>query len=422
MALSVISAPGTSDPIPVSDCLQWVFQPDDSDVVLTPGVKAQLVVVFPNSPTAPADGTTFVIWGFNMTVDSAEDYTATSFDVVAGDQGQTINNFVAMLNSNFYFNRAVSIGISGGTVTITWDQCGEQINFGAPQMSFANIIGNAITSATPANGTTPVYVDGYRVSYRLFRHDINDNSNSGPITAYEGMEPNKDCTGSDTVAFDGMPEARKLIHTPLPELDNTHPTVDFAGIIQYFSLQYGWVYRDANCQPLSGIFNFNGRPFVWNAYFQPEDIYRVRKYWPGATGGLPPGQSYVKFLTTQPDKIRVLIDSKIWLWYMTNEAVQNWVKLILYITVTKKDGSGAFKQVEVFASGYGVNAVNVSPSYILSLGISGLTADNLDFYTVKIMTQNSGDPFDLTQIVETKSYYITEKSLILELGGSSQSL
>lgn len=400
MALNLISEPVQNEPIPISDCLRWVFQADDADVVTTPGVQAELVVVFPSSPSDPGNGTEFTIWGHLMTTNSATQYTATSFKVQAGDQLDTANNFAAMIASNFYFNRAVTIDVTGGTVTITWNDCGEQENFGAEQMEFSNIIGNAITSATPTNGTTPVYVNGYRIQYRMWRIDTNDGANSGPIMAYEGMTPNLLCDTSEESAFDGMPTARELLNTPLPTLDNSHPGIDYNGMIQYFTLEYGWTYRDESCQALSGDFAFSDRPSVWNAYFQPEDVYRIRKYWPDASGGLPPGQTYVKFLTTQPSKMWMFIDSKCWLWYMINESTQSFTTIDLHVIATKKDGSSITTTTTVVNSGYGINAVNVSPSFIISLGLSGVTALTLSYYTVSILLD------DTTQVTEEITYYI----------------
>lgn len=400
MALTLTSAPSTTQPIPISDCLRWVFEPDTADVIATGGVVAEIVIVFPASPTDPGNGTTFIMWGHTFTTQSGSDYTATSFDVVVGDDLQTMNNFASMVAANFFFSRATTVVVDSGanTVTITWNECGEQENFGATQMDFADITGSAITSATPTNGTTPEYVDGYRIAYRMMRRDINGAVNNGYVTNYEGMEPNKGCADVDPAAFDGMPTVRKLLNTPIPNLDNSHPTVEYDGIIQYFTLEYGWIYRDVNCQSRSGDFAFSGVSFVWNAYFQPEDVYKVRKYWPGATGGLPGGQSHVKFLTTQPNPHKVLLDSKCWLWYMVNESIQTLGTLELRV-VADTGTSSPNIDVVVANSGYGVNAVNVSPSYILTLGLTGVTAANLLSYSVAIVLDN-------VQITEAMSYYI----------------
>lgn len=402
MALTLTSQPSQSDPIPISDCLRWVFQADDADVVTTPGVQAELVVLFPGSPTDPGNGTEFTIWGHLMTTESSSDYTATSFDVVVGDKLATMNNFASMIAANYYFNRAVTIDIDSGssTVTLTWNDCGEQQNFGATQMEFSGIAGSAITSGTATNGTTPVYVDGYRIQYRMWRIDI-DGANDGPVMAYEGMTPNLLCTTTEEAAFDGMPTARELLNTPLPPLDNTHPDVSYDGIIQYFTLEYGWTYRGANCQALSGDFAFSQRPSVWNAYFNPEDVYRIRKYWPGATGGLPAGQSHVKFLTNKPESLKVLKTSKCWLWYMINEAVQSFTQLKLRVVAQRTDGGSPSIDVNVTNSGYGINPVNISPSYIASLGLTGVTIDTLVSYSVAIFG-------DATQFTETTSYYLLD--------------
>ena len=405
MALTLDSGPSTVDPIAISDCLRWVFQPDDADVVQTAGANAELVCTFANSPTAPSNGTAFTIWGFAMEVQSGTDYTANTFKVVAGDKLATMNNFAAMLQTNYYFLRDTTLAIGASTVTVTWNDCGEQPNFGAAQMDFDNLISGVMTTAVATNGTTAVYTGGYQASFRLYRVDI-DGSESGFVTAFDGISPNLLCDSAESVVFDGMPTARELLNTPLPDLGIAHPTVDANTIIQYFSLLYGWTYQDENCQPQSGDFAYTNRSFVLNAYFEAKDVYKMRKYWPGAVGGLPGGQSYVKFLTTQPDIIRVPVDSRCWLWYMVNEAVQNWVELRMRIVVQKKDGSGVTTSVIITNSGYGVNAVNVSPAYIISLALSGVDATTLDFYQVHIVTQNSGNPLDLTQITETKTYYV----------------
>jgi hypothetical protein len=99
-------------------------------VITTPGVIAEIVVTFPGSPTDPGNGTEFVMWGYTFTTDSGSDFTATSFDVVVGNKLSTMNNFAGMVASNFFFARAVSVEVGASTVTLTWNECGEQENFG----------------------------------------------------------------------------------------------------------------------------------------------------------------------------------------------------------------------------------------------------------------------------------------------------
>lgn len=412
MALTPVLSPALAadGPIPISDCLLWTFAPDDADVVSTPGVAASLVVVFPSSPSAPSNGTEFVMWGNVFEIQSGTDFTANSFKVVPTDAAETINNFVGMVSANYFFAIAVTVGVdyTTRTVTLTWNDCGKQPNFGSEQMDFADITGTAITSATPTNGTTPVYVDGYKFVYRMLRTDIVNDANSGFVTAPEAMEPNKDCTGGGDVGFNGMPTARRLLKTEIPPLNNTHPAVTFDGPIQYFSLQYGWVYRDANANARSGEFATTGRSSVWNAYFEPDDVYKVRRYWPGATGGLPPGQLHVKMLTQQPNPHYLLKKSKAWMWYMVNDAVQTYTNIRMRVVVQKIGGGTLSSTFIVPNSSFGINAVNTSPSFIVSLGLSGVTIDNIDYYDCAIFKQNSATPTDVTQITEAHTFYVMQ--------------
>lgn len=412
MALTPVLAPAIASegPIPISDCLLWTFEPDDSDVVSTPGVAASLVIVFPSSPSAPANGTEFVMWGHVMEIQSGTPFTARTFKVEAADANGTIGNFVDMVSANYFFASAVTVSVDYGTrtVTLTWNECGEQPNFGSEQMDFAAITGTAITSATPTNGTTPVYVDGYKFVYRMLRTDIVNDANSGFVTAFESMEPNKDCTGGDDVGFNGMPTARRLLKTYMPALDNNHPTITFDGPIQYFSLQYGWVYRDANANAMSGEFAFTNRSAVWNAYFEPYDVYKVRRYWPGATGGLPPGQTLPRMLTQQPNSHYLLKKSKAWLYYMINDAVQSYTNLRMRVVVEKIGGGTVSSTFIVPNSSFGINAVNTSPSFVVSLGLSGVTIDNIESYACAIFTQNSATPTDVTQITEAHIFYVMQ--------------
>ena len=412
MALTPVLSPALAadGPIPISDCLLWTFAPDDADVVSTPGVAASLVVVFPSSPSAPANGTEFVMWGNVFEIQSGTDFEANSFKVVAGDANDTISNFVSMVLANYFFASAVTVATNYGTrtVTLTWNECGEQPLFGSEQMDFTDITGTAITSATPTNGTTPVYVNGYKFAFRMLRTDIVDDANSGFVTAFEAMEPYRDCTGSEDVGFNGMPTARRLLKTEMPALDNSHPTVAFDGPIQYFSLQYGWVYRDANANARSGEFATTSRSAVWNAYFEPDDVYKVRRYWPGATGGLPAGQLHVRMLTQQPNPHHLLKKSKAWFWYMVNDAVQTYTNIRMRVVVEKIGGGTVSSTFVVPNSSFGINAVNTSPSFVVSLGLSGVTIDNIESYACAIFTQNSATPTDVTQITESHIFYVMQ--------------
>lgn len=332
MAITILSQPGTIDDNsvnPVSGCLKWVLQPDNNDVVTTPGSAASIVVAFPFTPTVPANGTEFVLWGHTFTVDDTTDFTSTSFKVTT-NPFQTALYFKSMLEANIFFRRATLIVLSGSfneIVTVNWRECREQSSFGGASMDVAGLESTGAT-VTVTNGVSPVYVDGYKLIVRLLRVE-----SSGiewtEMTKLEGIEPARICSGSGPVSVDFMSDARRSLYPRLPELSPTSYIAPGAGgaFTKYhqsgffgaFQLEYGWVYRE-NCLPKSGTLMKSDRVYVANMAFPIEDIYNVRRYWPDHPDGLPPGQSNIDFLTTIPAKSRVCGDTFLWLWFVNTFA------------------------------------------------------------------------------------------------------
>lgn len=332
MAITIIDKPGiVSDNAvtPVSGCLKWTLQPDNADVVTTPGTAASIIVDFPFSPTVPADGTTFKLWGYDFTIDSATDFTSSSFKVTTNGF-QTALYFKGMLEANIFFRRATLITLTGAISNIAnviWRECREQSSFGGASMDVAGLESTGAT-VTVTNGVSPVYVDGYKLIMRLLRVE-----NSGvewtEMTKLEGIEPSRICSGSALVSVDFMADARRSFFPRLPELSATsYIAPDSGGVFTkywktgffaVFQLEYGWVYR-ADCQPKSGTLMKSERTYVANMAFPIEDIYNVRRYWPDHPDGLPPGQPYVDFLTTIPAKSRVCSDTFLWLWFVNTFA------------------------------------------------------------------------------------------------------
>jgi hypothetical protein len=128
-------------PVPVSDCFKWCLQLDDADGVIVAGTRPTVAVTIPITCTVPANGTVLTIWGKNFTVQSGSDFTSTSFKVVASGL-QTAQNFIQMINGNIFFSRAVTYALTvpgSLLVTLTWNECREQSNFGAAGMVFTAI-------------------------------------------------------------------------------------------------------------------------------------------------------------------------------------------------------------------------------------------------------------------------------------------
>lgn len=392
MPIQVIEGP-PSQPVALSDCFYWKLQPQASDMFTTPGSKATVVLTFSASPSAPPDGTQFTLYGQTLEVQSAQDYTPYSFKVYNGDANGTINNFYSMLLANYVFVNAADIEVNytTRTITMTWRDCGEQQGFAASQMNFAPIA--SVLSGTATNGTTPVLRDNFKVLLRLFRRD-NVGSGAGFVTAFEAVNPQGACSTPNVITFDAMPIARQLLTTRIPQIDsNAHPQVTFDGPLQYFALQHGYTYNQG-AEVKSGEFAFTNVGLVLNAYFEPSDAYKMRRFWPGAAGGLPPFQTHRRYLSSKPLYHYILPNSRCWLWYMVNEAFETIGTLTARFVVDVGTATPTH-DAPLANSGHGVNAVNVSPEYVASL--VGYPVSQIRNYFVAI--RNNG-----TQITEATNF------------------
>ncbi|MCS6930555.1 MAG: hypothetical protein NZM43_13790, partial [Saprospiraceae bacterium] len=259
--------------------MSWSFQLAPSDVFTTPGSAATALITFQASPIAPANGTQFKLWGRTLTADNSSDFTPTSFKVVNGNAADTITNFVGMLESNYFFASATDIQVdySARTVLLIWRACGEQPNFSAADMNFAPIASVASLNAT--NGIDPVFRENFKFMVRVYRRDLNG-SGSGYITEFESIQVSKGCSAAGAITFDAMPVARSVLMTRIPQIDlDANPSITFDGPLQYFSLQFGYTYNDG-AQSVSGEFGLTNVALALNAYFEPSDAYRMRRYWP----------------------------------------------------------------------------------------------------------------------------------------------
>jgi len=163
MAITLTTDPATgapaTNPVVVSDCLEWCLQPDVGDVLTTPGTFATLEVNFPTTiGSIPANGTEITIWGHTFEVDSAiVPSTATAFRVYSSGN-ITGAAFRQMLNANIFFAQNTVIdddGFSLANTVVTWNTCGEQGNFDGANMDLAALV-TAGATVTVTNGTTAV--------------------------------------------------------------------------------------------------------------------------------------------------------------------------------------------------------------------------------------------------------------------------
>lgn len=381
-------------PVPVTDCFKWCLQLDDADAVTTAGIFATVVVSFPNTTTVVSPGTPFKIWGRDFTVNNSINFTSTSFKTVTLGR-TTASNFADMIRANLFFGRETTVTIndtgSAYVVTITWNTCREQPNFTPAGMSFLGVTATGAT-ATYTNGVSPVYVDGVKVVTQLINNDGLDNP--VPVSEFEGHEPDRLCDSVAPVCVDYRTDIEGQLYTILPELTLTSfttPEQNGQSLMRVFQLNYGWMYRE-DCVSKSGTFMRSGYVVGINAAFPPNDPYQMQKYWYGHPDEFEPGQIYVKFLTSQPPKMRLCLDSYAWLW-MTNNFSQEFggEYILRHEMRAYKNGSSVAFLAENLNDGseesnfwYNPYCLNVSPGRFADNGFSG----TFDYYITRVLVQN----------------------------------
>jgi hypothetical protein len=371
MAITVTSAPIEAPvPTPVSECLEWCLQPADADVLDTPGAFATLFIDFPATfGSIPANGTEFTIWGHTFTVDNTVPNTSMSFEIVSS--GNTSgSNFRRMLLANFFFSKTTITAVGNLSETlITWNECGEQDNFTGVNMDLAALVSAGATS-TPTNGTTPIFVSGAIVQTRLLKTFLE--TGEAPITLYEGHTPSSECDSAGAVCVDYMQDAKRTLYTPMPDLTlSSEIDPDITTMIAYFNIQYGITFRDANCQPQSGVFESpTDSVLVMDTVFELQENLGMRRYiydHPDNSGGQPALSP--QFLTNKPARLQLGENSFAWLWLAAGyQSLLPITNIVVRFNVFYNNGTTAFVDVNydpILANQ--VHCFNVSPGRLLSL-------------------------------------------------------
>lgn len=414
MAITLTTDPASgspaTNPVVVSDCLQWCLQPDNEDVFATEGTFATLTVNFPSTiASIPANGTEFTIWGHTFSVNSAlANSTATAMKIQSSGN-ITGAAFRQMLNANIFFAQNAVIdddGLALRNTVVTWNACGEQDNFSGANMDLAALTGAGAT-VTVTNGTTPVQTDGYSMQTRLFKVDGVTNVAS-PITEFEGLRPLVGCNDISETCVNYIKDAARLLFTPMPDLSTTSEIDPEDGdtLCSRFLIQYGWNYKDANCQPLSGNFYPSDEVFVVNAAFDTRNKYGIEPYWSRHPDFPIPGQVRQKFLTNQPTFHKLAEHSYAWLWFLnsftgtnyltgngtgTPFTLDNFEVVVEIWEVGATVSSDSASLVYAACEWYQVMNFNVSPQRIADESAGGILVSEIGKYSITIKARNSGN-------------------------------
>lgn len=378
MAITITDEP-VLPPVPnaVSDCLRWCLQPDDSDVLDTPGAFAEVTVDFPTTVgSIPANGTQFTLWGHVFTIDDTVPNTSTSFRIVSSGS-TSATNFRNMLRSNFFFTvTTISVGATLKETVITWNTCGEQDNFTGTNMD-VEALEDAGATVGVTNGVTPVLVNGGMIQVRLLKADNLTNVFS-PITRFEGFTPDVSCDSIGQLCIDYMQDAKRTLFTPMPDLElDSEISPDLTTMLGQFYIEYGTTYRDDNCQPQSGVFGQSDTVYVMDTVFELQENYGMRRYIYDHPDNAGPGQPPLcpQFLTNKPARLILGVNSFAWLWLAAGYQSLAPTVINLRFNVFYKNGTTDFELVEYDPlQAYQVHCFNVSPGRLLSIfALSDLT-------------------------------------------------
>lgn len=418
MAITLtVEPPTTTDfddpatPVPVSDCLRWCMQSDDADGITTGGTFAEMEVTFLTTiGSIPADGTQFTVWGHTFEVDSTiGSHTSTKFKIVSSGN-TTGSNFRRMLKANVFFAQNATVVTNPDFFTarstkITWNGCGQQENFTGAAMDILTVLAATLDGGAPntvTNGTEPVYVPGYMLQFRLLKYDTASGAHV-PVGKFRGIEPRFDCDAISEECVNLMRDAARLVNTPMPDLAiDSEIDPDDDTVTGRYVLNYGWTFRDAECQPQSGDFAETGDVVVVNAAFAVEDKTGIDKFWERPIPG--DGILRQRFLTNQPTFSTLGENSFAWLWLLNSFTEP------LALT---GNGTGTpftldhFKLVvEIYENGsvivddsftvdypaalwYQVLNFNVSPGRVVDLGTTALA--DIGKYGIYVNAYNSGE-------------------------------
>jgi len=399
--IQTMSTATKAPPQALTDCWRWCVEADPADAYTTPGVYPTVTITLPLTCTVPANGTALTIWGIPFTVQSAEAYTSNSFKVETNGLATAIN-LASMIGAHPFLGVAVTTRINSATfhvLTVQWKECREQSRFTSPDMLFTAITA-AGGSGSATNGTSPVYVDGFRISSRLVVYQ-DATTQAIPLTEYVGQIPEKLCSTVAEVCSEQASAAQSVLYTDLPALSKTSKisTAQLGrSLMRLFALQVGWIYRE-NCEARAGDFIASEIVLGINAAFDVDELYGMRRYWYDHTDGFPPGQSVQEYLTTQPKTQPISIGSFAWLWMTNNfqrvygSAYLLWARFIVY----KKGVTGvhAIFEVNVLTPGtdgnewYRAANFNVSPQIVLD-NVLTVDANTLQAYEIQVVGRDAG--------------------------------
>lgn len=264
MAVAIKTSPRTTCPIPVSHPLIWELETNDH--ITQAGVLATFSVEFSFLGSNP-NGEQVTIMGHVFEVDNTNLFTSETWAYQGGAQASA-TNFSNMLKANFYFQDFnISVASSGSN----WIVSAIATTVGVkPGWTFdVSGLTNAVV-LTEANGSNLEFED-YRIWYRLYL-------NEQPVTSVRYADiPYDPQVNPQFATLDLMESARRTLECEPPTLSQSDPDLD-TDIIGDFTLRFGNVVIDENCEQSFGLSTISPEVQVVNSVFQLRDFNEFKMH------------------------------------------------------------------------------------------------------------------------------------------------
>lgn len=372
--IDITKTPSWDCPNPVWNCIEYCFKAND--FVLQVAGSALFTIEF--TPDNYVDGIVISVGGKPFITETPGALGSFSWQ---GTQQQITENFINMLNSDFYFGSEFTV-YQDTTFVIGFALKKELVpNW---SMLFPVAIPPFVFSSP---GSDLITRTNYRLVVELWKCE--DQLRTALITT-RSYEPNPD---TSQVCLDISKALRSCVSTTFPGLTASTNIVQDETIKADICLRYGELYSDgsAQCEASTQIFETTTPITIINSAFQRDDSEGIKPFCLAETP-----LDEIRFLTNRPNFSQVCTESFVWLWYCLDSdfalLINDTVGLSLeaevqFSYVNNSSSSETINVVPAFEGG-----VLIIPSGLAQIG--GLATPGLPIrsYSIRLGTRLEGFP------------------------------
>lgn len=245
--IDLVSEPLTTRALSLTDILRFELDANGASVDVDPFFSVLNFAIDGTTGGGAADGQDITLFNSIFTTDSAEDYTATTWDH-SGTPEEAANNFANMLRANFLFkDYNITVGYSAGgdvwaiTATATEaktfdDFVFDQSGFSPAFVEFVSINGNAAS------------LNNFRIYYDIFEGADTSTINKLGNTRV-AFVPYNSISGEQNAIIDLADQLSNIFALHNFLIDGSTRVREEAGLKREFHLKYGGLNFDSSCNP-----------------------------------------------------------------------------------------------------------------------------------------------------------------------------